>query len=124
MSMNFDYDSVLGVILPVENKILPIIHLTLKLTKHIQFFTLFAENTAAVFLLVVKRAATHLLENGFYFLSGDQEVKIDYCTTYMPNLYNSKPFIVLLYQSICPICHKKSFSMPPSGKVTKSLHAS
>ena len=33
MTMNCDYDSVVGVILPVENKILPIVHLNLKLTK-------------------------------------------------------------------------------------------
>ncbi len=38
MTMNCDYDSVVGVILPVENKILLIVH--------------------AVFLLVVKMAAT------------------------------------------------------------------
>ena len=33
MTGNFDYDSVVGVILPVENKILLIVHLILKLTK-------------------------------------------------------------------------------------------
>ena len=34
MLMNCDYDSsVVGVILPVENKLLPIVHLKLKLTK-------------------------------------------------------------------------------------------
>ncbi len=33
MSMNCDYDSVVGVILPVKNKILPILHLISKLTK-------------------------------------------------------------------------------------------
>ena len=33
MTMNCEYDSVVGVILPVENKILPIVHLILKLTK-------------------------------------------------------------------------------------------
>jgi len=40
MTMNCDYDSVGGVILPVENKILPIVHLKLKLTKtHPLFYT-------------------------------------------------------------------------------------
>ena len=33
MTMNCEYDSVVGVILPVEYKILPIVHLKLKLTK-------------------------------------------------------------------------------------------
>ncbi len=33
MTMNCEYDSVLGVIFPVEYKILPIVHLKLKLTK-------------------------------------------------------------------------------------------
>ncbi len=33
MTMNYDYDSEVGVILPVENIILPIVHLLLKLTK-------------------------------------------------------------------------------------------
>ena len=47
MTMNCDYDSVVGIILPVENKILPIVHLRLKL-----------KYTADVFLLVVKLAAT------------------------------------------------------------------
>ena len=46
MIMNCEYDSVEGVILPVENKILPIVHLKLKLTKT---HPLFAKNTAAVF---------------------------------------------------------------------------
>ena len=39
MTMNCDYESVVGVILPVENKILPIVHVNLE----------FAKNTAAVF---------------------------------------------------------------------------
>ena len=38
MTMNWDYDSVVGVILAVENKILPIVHLILKLTKTYRFF--------------------------------------------------------------------------------------
>ncbi len=47
-------------ILLVENKILPILLLKLKLTKtHNYFFTHFAKNTAVVFLLVVKMAAPH-----------------------------------------------------------------
>ena len=55
-----EYTSVVGVILPVENEILPIIHLILKLTKHNHFFTLFSNNTAVVILLVVKIAALHM----------------------------------------------------------------
>ena len=38
MTMNSDYDSVVGVILPVENKILPIVYFILKLTKTHQLF--------------------------------------------------------------------------------------
>ncbi len=57
MTMNCYYDSVVGVILPEENEILPIIHLILKLTKTHQIFPLFAKNTAVVFLLVVKMTA-------------------------------------------------------------------
>ncbi len=58
--MNCDYDSVEGVILPVE--ILPIKYLIMTLTKtHPLFFTLFDKITAAVFLLVVKIAATHTI---------------------------------------------------------------
>ncbi len=40
MTMNCEYDSVVGVILPVENKILPIVNLKLKLTKTHPLFTL------------------------------------------------------------------------------------
>ncbi len=54
MTMNVEYGSVVGVILPVENKILPIVHLIIKLTKTHPLFT---KNTAVVFLLVVKMAA-------------------------------------------------------------------
>ena len=61
MTMNCEYDSVVGVILPVENRILQIVHLKLKLTKTHPFFTLFAKNTAAVFLLVVKMGVPRLL---------------------------------------------------------------
>ena len=57
MTMNCDYDSVVGVINPVENKILQIVHLILNWQKHTHFFTLFAKNTVVVFLLVVKMAA-------------------------------------------------------------------
>ncbi len=53
MTMNCDYDSVVGLILPIENKILPIVHFKLKLTKTHRLF-------AAVFLLVVKMAAPQL----------------------------------------------------------------
>ncbi len=41
----------------VKNKILPIVHTIMKLTKTHPFFTLFAKNTVAVLLLVVKMAA-------------------------------------------------------------------
>ncbi len=58
MTMNWEYDSVVGVILPVENKILPIYTPQIEINKNTPiFFTLFAKNTAAVFLLVVKMAA-------------------------------------------------------------------
>ena len=63
MTMNCaDYDSVVSVIFPVENKILPIVHLKLELTKT---HPLFDKNTAVVFLLVVKMAGPrlHVLEN-------------------------------------------------------------
>ena len=62
MTMNCEYDSVVGVILPVENKILPIVHLKLKLTKT---HPLFAKNTVAVFMLVVKKAAPPVNSVGF-----------------------------------------------------------
>ena len=54
MTMNCDNDSV---ILPVENKILSIVHLILKLSKTHPLFKTFCQKTAAVFLLVVKMAA-------------------------------------------------------------------
>ena len=56
MTMNCEYDSIVGVILPVENKILPIVHLILTKTH-----PLFAKNTAVVFLLVVKMSAFHII---------------------------------------------------------------
>ncbi len=47
MTMNCDYDSVLGVILLVENKILPIVHLILKLTKtHLLYYTFCKKNSS------------------------------------------------------------------------------
>ena len=58
MTMNCDFDSVVGVIFPVKNKILPIVHLILKLTKT---HPLFAKKTAAMFLLVVQMAAPTIL---------------------------------------------------------------
>ena len=61
MTMNCDYDSVVGVILPVENQILPIVHLKLKLTKTNPLLYTF-KNTAAVFLLVVKLAAPRIIQ--------------------------------------------------------------
>ena len=38
MTLNCEYDGVVGVILPMENKILPIVQLLLKLTKKHPFF--------------------------------------------------------------------------------------
>ncbi len=50
MTMNCDYDSVIGVILPVENKILPIVHLLLELTKtHPLFYTFCQKHSGCVF---------------------------------------------------------------------------
>ena len=50
MTMNCEYDSVVGVILPVKNKILPIVHLKLKLTKtHPLFYTFCQKNSGCVF---------------------------------------------------------------------------
>ena len=51
----------------MENKILPIVHLILKLTKTHPLFYTFAKNTAAVFLLVVKMAAPR-----YYLLRMDE----------------------------------------------------
>ncbi len=58
MTMNCEYDSVVGVILPVDNKMLPIVHLNLKLTKTHPLFYTFCQKPVAVFLLVVKMAAS------------------------------------------------------------------
>ena len=50
MTMNSDYDSVVGVILPVENKILPIVHLILKLTKtHPLLYTFCQKHSGCIF---------------------------------------------------------------------------
>ena len=51
---------VVGVILPVENNILPIVP-HIEIDKKAHFFTLFAKNTEVLFLLVVKTAETQLL---------------------------------------------------------------
>ena len=67
--MNCNYDSVVGVLLPVENKILPIILLTLKLTKTHPLFTPFAKNTAVVFLLVVKMPASSRIKVCFLVIA-------------------------------------------------------
>ncbi len=72
MTMNCEYDSVVGVILPVENKILPIVHLKLKLTKtHPLFYTFCQKHSGYVFasgknamypvLCIVNLASTVLL---------------------------------------------------------------
>ena len=52
MTMNCDYDSVLGVILPVEHKMMPIVqlHLILKLTKtHPLVYTFCQKHSGCVF---------------------------------------------------------------------------
>ena len=50
MTMNCEYDSVVGVIFPVENKILPIVHLKLELTKtHQLFYTFWQKHSGCVF---------------------------------------------------------------------------
>ena len=48
MTMNCEYDSVVGVILPVENKLLPIVHLILKLTKTL-YYTFCQKHSGCVF---------------------------------------------------------------------------
>ncbi len=42
-AVNCEYDSVVGVFLPVENKIVPIVHLKLKVTKTHSFFYFFCQ---------------------------------------------------------------------------------
>ena len=50
MTMNCDYDSVVGVIMPVENKILPIVNLMLKLTNtHPLFYTFCQKHSGCIF---------------------------------------------------------------------------
>ena len=50
MTMNCDYDSEVGVILPVENKVLQIVHLRLKLTKtHLLVYTFCQKHSGSVF---------------------------------------------------------------------------
>ena len=50
MAINYDYDSAVGVILPVEIKILPIVHLLLKLTKtHPLFYTYCQKHSGCIF---------------------------------------------------------------------------
>ena len=61
MNCEYDIDSVVGVILPVENKILPIVHFISKLTNHTHFLTLFDKNIVAVCLLVVKMAVSQII---------------------------------------------------------------
>ncbi len=43
ITMNYENDSIVGVILPVENKILPIVNLKLKLTKTLPLFYTFCQ---------------------------------------------------------------------------------
>ena len=64
MTMNCDYDSAVGVILPVENKILPIVHLILpiEIDKYTPtFFTLFAKNHSGSVFASGKMAAFLIL---------------------------------------------------------------
>ena len=52
MTMNCDYDSILGVILPVEDKRLSILHLILKLTRtHPLCYTLCQKHSGCVFAI-------------------------------------------------------------------------
>ena len=52
MTMNCVYYSVVGVILLVENKILPFVHLILKLTKiHPHFYTFCQKHSGCVFTI-------------------------------------------------------------------------
>ncbi len=49
MTMNWKYDSVVGVISPVENKILPFVNLILKLTKtHPLFYTFCQKHSGCI----------------------------------------------------------------------------
>ncbi len=50
LTMNCEYDSIVGVILPMENKIMPVVHLKSKLTKtHPLFYTFCQKHSGCVF---------------------------------------------------------------------------
>ncbi len=67
MTMNCDNDSKVGVILPVENKILPIVHLLLKLTKtHPLFYTFCHKHSGCVFASGKNGSAPLYIEKLFY----------------------------------------------------------
>ena len=68
MTMNCEYDSVVGVILPVENKILPIVHFKLKLTITHSLFSTFCQKYSGCVFASGKMAAPHLtVTNGQTF---------------------------------------------------------
>ena len=58
MTMNCEYYSVVGVILPVEKKILPIVHLKLKLTKTQPIFYTFCQKHSGCVLASGKNGST------------------------------------------------------------------
>ena len=65
MTMNCEYDSVVGVILPVENKILPIVHLKLKLTKTHQLFYTFCQKHSGFVFASGKNGSTPIKYQDF-----------------------------------------------------------
>ncbi len=56
MTMNCEYDSVVSVILPVENKILASVHFILKLTKTHPLFYTFCQKHSGCFFASGKMA--------------------------------------------------------------------
>ena len=112
----------------VENKILPIVHLKLKLTKHTPFFTLFAKNTAAMFLASGKNGSTpyisvHLSlinlkfwklqitysllinDNFILFYNYKYDLELDHKQTkisnyFIPNISNTKLFEEALWKNV------------------------
>ena len=56
--MNCDDDSVVSVILPVEKKILPIVHLKLKLTKSHPLFYIFCQKHSGCVFASGKNGST------------------------------------------------------------------
>ena len=58
MTINCDYDSVVGVILSVEDKILPIVHLILKLIKTLPLFYTFCQKHSGCVFASGKNGST------------------------------------------------------------------